>query len=144
MAEPMIVMVQRAIIAGGCLLAAACAVPAAFAENLADPTRPSAALDAGSGNPGAGTTDGTSALAASEPVLQSVLIAPGRKVAIISGETVKLGDKFGEARVVRITENEVVLRTDRDQQTLKLFPGLEKRRAPDRAAVKTDNGPQNK
>jgi hypothetical protein len=34
---------------------------------------------------------------------------------------------YGEARVVRITEGEVVLQTGQERQTLKLFSGVEKR-----------------
>jgi len=57
-----------------------------------------------------------------------VLISPTRRVAVIDGQTVALGEKFGEARVVRIAEDEVVLRNGQDQQVLKLFPAIEKRR----------------
>jgi MSHA biogenesis protein MshK len=39
---------------------------------------------------------------------------------------VNLGEKFGDARVVKISESEVVLRNGSNLQTLKLFPGLEK------------------
>ncbi|MDB5773809.1 MAG: hypothetical protein JWM42_4183 [Burkholderia sp.] len=95
-------------------------VPFAHAENLVDPTRPPAALEQGS------TAGGVTS---SGPVLQSVLIAPGRTLAMISGQTVKVGDRVGEARVVKISETEVVLRNGKDLETLKLFPGIEKRRS---------------
>jgi MSHA biogenesis protein MshK len=60
--------------------------------------------------------------------LQSVLISPKRKVAVINGDTVQVGDRVGDARVVRIVEGEVVLARGGQWQTLKLFPGIEKRR----------------
>lgn len=102
------------------MLAISVAVAAdAAAQTLPDPTRPPASLHAA-----ASTVPSTPA----SPVLQSVLISPGRKVAVISGETVQVGDRVGDARVVRIAEGEVVLVRDGQPQTLKLFPGIEKRR----------------
>lgn len=59
--------------------------------------------------------------------LESVLIAPDRRVAVIGGQQVRLGEKFRDGRVVRITESEVVIRTAEGAQTLKLFPEVEKR-----------------
>jgi MSHA biogenesis protein MshK len=84
---------------------------------MVDPTRPPAAFDR--------TQDVAASRAA--PVLQSVLIGSGRSEAIINGQTVKLGEKFGDARVIRITDTEVVLQTGKDLQTLRLFPSIEKR-----------------
>ncbi len=90
-----------------------------FAETLLDPTRPPATLGL--------SQEGNASVPATGPVLQSVLIAPGRKVAIISGQTVKLGEKFGDSRVVSITESEVILRSGKVSKTLKLFPDVQKR-----------------
>src|SRR5579872_2615905 len=87
----------------------------AFAQELVDPTRPPAGYSRG---PEGEVTTG--------PVLQSVLISSARRIAIISGKTVKIGDKFGEAQVVSIAENEVVLRAGKDKQVLKLYPSLYK------------------
>ena len=47
-------------------------------------------------------------------------------MAIIAGQTVKQGDKVGDAKVISIKENEVVLRNGDAVQTLKLFPNIEK------------------
>lgn len=99
----------------GLVAAMLLASAAAVAENLVDPTRPPAAIG------------GVANVPAAELVLQSVLVSPGRVSAIINGQTVKLGDKLGEAKVVKIGESEVVLRDGKGEQTLKLFPGLEKR-----------------
>ncbi len=100
------------------LLCIITAVPFAVAENLPDPTRPPASL---------GLQGSDQSIASSTPQLQSVLISPRRKLAIISGKSVRVGEKFGAAQVVKISEKEVVLRTGDDYQTLKLFPHLEKR-----------------
>ena len=121
---------MKMTIQGGFLLLMLAAASAGFAESLSDPTRPPASLGL--------VQDGVSA-ASSGPILQSVLISPGRRVAIISGQTVRLGEKFGEARVVRITESEVLLRSGTGVQTLKLFPGIEKRLTSGRASTKPDS-----
>lgn len=88
------------------------------AESLPDPTRPPAGVGAAVEVPG---------VAAAGPVLQSVLISSGRKSAIISGKTVALGGKYGDARLVRISENDVVLKTGSVTETVRLFPDVEKR-----------------
>lgn len=115
-------MALTACVFGNCLSA-----PAVAQDNLRDPTRPPASLD--TPNPGM-------PIASSSPVLQSVLISQGRKVAVISGETVQVGDRLGDARVTKIREGEVVLVRDGQSQTLKLFPGIEKRQAKSGVSVK--------
>jgi MSHA biogenesis protein MshK len=100
----------------------------ASAQSLRDPTRPPASLGQAE-HPEAG---------AAGPVLQSVLVSPERKIAIISGQTVKLGGKFGDAKVIRITESEVVLSNGSHVQTLKLFPALEKQSGSHRPRPKAD------
>ncbi|WP_232522224.1 general secretion pathway protein GspB [Sulfuriferula plumbiphila] len=102
-----------------CLLPFAClfAPSACAVDALQDPTRPPA--DLSQGNAGA--------LVPSGPQLQSVRISARQRSAIISGQRVKVGDKLGDARVVMITENEVVLKGGSGLQTLKLFPDVGKR-----------------
>jgi len=99
----------------------------ALAQVGIDPTRPPDAVgatDAGAGDGGGGMT------------LQSVMISPTSKTAIISGVAVKLGEKYGDAVLVKVAESEVVLRSGATSQVLKLYPGVEKRdTAP--AAAKT-------
>lgn len=85
-------------------------------EILRDPTRPPAILYA----PHEQETFDVG------PVLQSVSFASGRRTAIISGQHVKAGSKVGDARVIRISETEVVLKTGNSLQKLKLFPDVEK------------------
>jgi MSHA biogenesis protein MshK len=89
-------------------------VSAAIAEELPDPTRPPAGFGQNQGETGA----------PAGPVLQSILISPTRRIAIISGKTVKAGDKFGDARVVAINANDVILKSGKSQQVLKLYPSL--------------------
>ena len=57
--------------------------------------------------------------------MQSVLIARhagGRHVAVIDGQTVRLGEQFRGARVARMTQNEVVLVKGKERRVLRLFP----------------------
>lgn len=85
----------------------------AGAQSLADPTRPPVVLAASAAG---GAEDGL-------PRLQSVLISPrsgGRHVAVIDGETVRLGDSFRGARVARMSQGEVELVRGRERQVLRL------------------------
>jgi len=92
----------------------------AAAQMGIDPTRPPDAL-------GAGVMDPNSAEAGGGMTLQSILISPTVKSAIISGVVVKLGEKYGDAVLVKVAESEVVLKSRTASQVLKLYPGVEKR-----------------
>jgi hypothetical protein len=50
-------------------------------------------------------------------------------VAVISGQQVTLGSKFGGGEVVRITESEVLIRKAEGDESLQLFPQDGKRPA---------------
>jgi MSHA biogenesis protein MshK len=92
----------------------------ASAQLTNDPTRPPPGYDTA---PAASSeTEGAGAM-----TLQSVMISPTRKAAIISGVMVSLGEKYGDAVLVKVAENEVVLRSGNENQVLKLHPGVEKR-----------------
>jgi len=85
----------------------------ASAQALLDPTRPPAGI-------GQAASD---AAASSGPRLQSILISPragGRHVAIIDGDTVRLGDTWKGARVAAMSRNEVVLVRGAERQVLRL------------------------
>lgn len=88
-----------------------CLTGSAFALN--DPTRPTdPAAYFGTHN----TSEG------GDWSLQSILFAPDRKVAVINGIRVKEGDRVGAARVFRIHDSYVLLRTGRRTLTLRLLP----------------------
>jgi MSHA biogenesis protein MshK len=89
-------------------------LPAAAVETLPDPTRPPPEI----ARPAA-------AEQAAGSGLQSVIIAPGRRAAIINGQTVELGGKYENARLIEVTERGVVLRGPQGRQVLELFPGVE-------------------
>ncbi len=109
-------------------LALSCCVPA-WGQTLADPTRPPAAWLAAQAKAAPGTATAGGAEPESAPRLQSLLIGPSRKYAIIEGQLVGVGDTFKDARVVAVRPTEVVLRSERGTETLRLFPDVEKRAA---------------
>jgi MSHA biogenesis protein MshK len=100
-------------------VAGAASGQASSSESLADPTRPPAAL---LGSPGSNP----SAITAG-PVLQSVLESADRKAAIISGERVELGGRYGQSKLVRLTDSEALLEGPEGRTLLRLVPGVEKR-----------------
>ena len=101
----------------GALLAVC--MPIASAQSLRDPTRPAFF----SGKTGEGTIVNRSRNA--EWVLQSVLLSPERRYAIINGEVLALGGSVGGAELVAIREGEVTLRTGGALRTLRLFPDVD-------------------
>jgi MSHA biogenesis protein MshK len=102
--------------------ALALAAGAAYGQGMSDPTRPPAGFHLGTGPARSGETTGGL-------VLQSVLIFPDARSAIISGEHVLLGQKIGGQRLVKVAETEVVLLNGAERRILRLFPSAEKRPA---------------
>jgi len=97
---------------------AVCA-PLAAAQTLRDPTRPPINF----GRTGEGGTVSRSRDA--EWVLQSVLLSPERRYAIINGELLGLGGSVAGAELVAIREVEVTLRTGGALRTVRLFPDVD-------------------
>lgn len=93
--------------------AAALAGAGALAQGLPDPTRPPATLY---NAPGSGGSAGAG------PQLQSVLVSQGRRVAVIDGETYRVGDSYQGKRLVSVSDTEVVLAQGKQRQVLKLYP----------------------
>lgn len=90
-------------------------VPAVLsAQVLNDPTKPPAEINA---PPGAEVTVGNA--------LQTILISPDRRAAIIDGQTVELGAKHGDVRLIEVSESGVVLEGLQGRQVLALFPSVE-------------------
>ena len=98
------------------LLAAACmaAAPMAGAQAMRDPTRPPAASTG-------------SVVGRTEPsgwILQSVLISPERRYAIINGEVVAIGGSVAGAELVAVAAERVTLRTQGGLRVVHLFPDV--------------------
>lgn len=119
MADRLIYKLSRAILGAAVAL---CSLPVlAQAGNPPDPTRPANATDA----PGA-----ANAAAPAPTGLQAVVLRPnGKSVAVINGQTVAVGDKVGEARLVSLTANEAVLAGPNGKEVLKLEPAAEKKQS---------------
>lgn len=100
-----------------CGLALLAAMAVARAQALADPTRPPAAL----GNPATGVGENPAATGLHTIIRSNC----GKPAAIINGEYVMLGGHVGDARVVKIDEDSVTLKSATGRETLKLMPGVE-------------------
>lgn len=90
------------------------AAPSAAAP-LTDPTAPPTAPDAAGGAASPGIS------------LTAIKTSGRRKIAIIGGQEIGVGGRYQDARVVRISESEVVLRRGSEITVLELYPQVEKR-----------------
>jgi MSHA biogenesis protein MshK len=98
------------------------------ARAQADPMRPPAGIDSGPLEVEAGDGGGTR--------LQSVMISPSGRAAIINGIVVRQGEKYGDAVLLTVEETEVVLKRGSESQVLKLYPAVEKRAAQAKGAAR--------
>jgi MSHA biogenesis protein MshK len=96
---------------------------ASVTAQMNDPTRPPASFGSGEPDTGGGI------------MLQSVLISPSQKAAIINGVLVKLGEKYGDAVLIEVSEKEAVLRSGGTRQVLKLHPGVDMKQIGSTAAA---------
>ncbi|MBI4996903.1 MAG: MSHA biogenesis protein MshK [Rhodocyclales bacterium] len=88
------------------------------AQGLPDPTRPPVLLE------------GEPAATAAPSGLQSIIRRDkGKSAAVINGQYVELGGKVGDARLERIGEDFVVLRSASGRETMYLTPGIGKKKA---------------
>lgn len=103
------------------------------AQALRDPTRPPGIAAAKHPSVGAEAPKG-------DLRLQSILVSPERRAAIISGRVVQLGESVQGYRVVAISESEAVLRMGGQSRTLRLYPAVDLRQ-PAAAAEGSSAGP---
>jgi MSHA biogenesis protein MshK len=85
----------------------------AVAQEMRDPTRPSAHRDE-SGSAASSRVDSW--------VLQSVLISPERRFAIINGHVVAPGEWVNGALLLEVAEGSATLRTSEGRKMLNLYP----------------------
>lgn len=93
---------------------------------LPDPTRPL-------GGRAAAPARAPAPVQPAPDVLQSILVSPQRRLAVISGRMVGVGDRVGDSEVVEILPYEVVLQRSGQQVRMRLMSRLNKQ------AVNTDN-----
>ncbi|MES2739866.1 MAG: hypothetical protein V4754_02765 [Pseudomonadota bacterium] len=111
-------------IAGGAMAAVltlAAWASTASAQALIDPTEPPP--EAALARPGADPSP-TTVAPQQGPILQSVLVSRrsgGRRLAVIDGRTWRQGELFDGARLVKVSETQVVLQRGGTSQVLKLF-----------------------
>ena len=98
------------------LMSLSVAMPS-VAQALADPTRPPNTMETSAAESGAGT---------SGPVLKSILLSSNRRLAVIDGRTVNVGDRVGNARVIAIDTDSVKLRGSEGVTSLKLLPEVKR------------------
>ena len=110
---------KRALLPG--LIAATLLLPAAASAQriTVDPTRPPAGFGTGAADTERETAGGVR--------LQTVMISPTQRAAIINGVMVRLGEKYGDAVLVGVAENGVVLKSGSVHQVLKLHPDVDMR-----------------
>ena len=90
-------------------------------ELLSDPTRP-ANLQV---TPSEGASSSVSvAQTLFKEELQSIIISPKHRAAVINGVTVELGDKIGDSTLVEVRESSVVLKNAQGRREVELFPGV--------------------
>ncbi len=94
-----------------------CAAGMAAAESLPDPTRP--AIDLGGG---AGGVAATAEAETAARGLQTIIISPQYRAAIINGATVRLGGRIGDSTLIEVRESSVVLQSAHGRRVLELFP----------------------
>lgn len=93
---------------------------------MTDPLRPPPGF--GGGSAAMNETDPDAVL-----VLQSVLLAPGRQIALISGRSVAVGGRIGDYRLISLNARTAVLQGPQGRMQLQLIPSY-KPAAPARAA----------
>lgn len=87
---------------------------------LADPTRPPASASEPAPTGAISVTPGGG--------LQTIIVGRGRPpMAVINGVMVGLGDKVGEATLVKLSDSEAVLQGPAGREVLQLLPGVTKR-----------------
>jgi MSHA biogenesis protein MshK len=74
------------------------------------------------GIPGASAFDP----AASSSPAQVVIISKERRQATINGRTVSLGGRYGNATLVRISDEEIVLQRPEGTETIKLYSSVQR------------------
>ncbi len=83
---------------------------------LRDPTRPPNSFDIQH-------VDSTASVASAYE-LSAILVARGRRIAVINGRPVEAGDRVDDAQVVNILRDKVILRASSGEITLRLLPAF--------------------
>jgi len=94
--------------------------PRSLAQGLSDPTRPPREIIGGFAD--------TYEPGASWSPAQVVIISKDRRQVTINGRTVSLGGRYGDATLVRISDEEIVLRKGDATEVIKLYSSVHRRK----------------
>ncbi len=113
---------------GTMLIGAIVALPISpvSAEELPDPTRP----------PLLSSSDAAQIEPEKSAGLQSVIISKKRSAAIIDGQTIELGEKYGDVRLIEVSDTRVILQGAHERRVMTLFPGVSMTNINDRPGLK--------
>jgi MSHA biogenesis protein MshK len=111
------------------VILALAALPA-HAQGLSDPTRPPREILGGAGDP-------SDAPAGSSPA-QVVVISKDRRQATINGRTVNLGERYGNATLARISDEEIVLQRPDSTEVIRLYSSVNRK-----MRLSSERGPTN-
>jgi len=103
--------------------------PRSLAQGLSDPTRPPREMLGG----GAGAAEPAANLSPA----QIVIISTDRRQATINGRTVALGGRYGDATLVQISDEEIVLRRGDTTEVIKLYSSVHRRKLAARNQTET-------
>jgi len=103
--------------------------PRSLAQGLTDPTRPPREILGG----GAGAAEPAANLSPA----QIVIISTDRRQATINGRTVALGGRYGDATLVQISDEEIVLRRGDTTEVIKLYSSVHRRKLAARNQTET-------
>ncbi|HET7199597.1 MAG TPA: hypothetical protein VFI80_02130 [Burkholderiales bacterium] len=101
------------------LLASLAALPVC-AQGLSDPTRPPRELLGG------GIAESQLAPPGNSPA-QVIIISKSRRQATINGRTVNLGERYGNATLVGISDEEIVLQKPESTEVIRLYSSVNRR-----------------
>ncbi len=104
----------------GLALIVSLAAPSGLAQGLSDPTRPPREIIGG-------FADAYEPAGGSSPA-QIVIISKDRRQVTINGRTVSLGGRYGDATLVRISDEEIVLRKGDATEVIKLYSSVYRRK----------------
>ena len=102
----------------GLALVVALGAPRVLAQGLSDPMRPPREIIGGSA--------GAYEPAESSSPAQVVIISKDRRQVTINGRTVNLGERYGNATVVKISDEEIVLQRPEATETIKLYSSVQR------------------
>jgi MSHA biogenesis protein MshK len=90
------------------------------AQGLSDPTRPPRELLGG------GLAESQLASPGNSPA-QVIIISKNRRQATINGRTVNLGERYGNATLVGISDEQIVLRKPESTEVIRLYSSVNRR-----------------